>query len=216
VPIFFGRLSSDFSGEKQEMSSFRNLAMIACVAVLAGCAGSMPTMQTVDSQQQSAVPSNKSRVVFMRSSFYGSVINASLYDVTKGEPIFIGILPNASRIAYDVDPGEHTFMVQSEAADFMRAHVSAGKTYYAIVTPRMGAWTARFSLAPVRSDDTSPSGSEPARIKEMKTNTKLLTNTNETREWFKTNLGDIKTKQAEFRSSWQVKPETTLNANDGR
>jgi hypothetical protein len=202
------------------MSLFRNLAATACVLVITGCATPMPTMQTADSQPQQAVSSSKSRIVFMRSSFAGSAINASVYDVTKGEPIFIGILPNASKIIYDTDPGEHTFMVVSEAADFMKATMSAGKTYYSIVTPRMGVWGARFSLAPVRGDGTAKANTEPSRIKAMKTDTRLLVNTGETREWFQKNSADIKAKQAEYWKSWQEKPaadmaDVTLNPNDG-
>lgn len=138
------------------MTSLRNLAAIACVLVVTGCAAPMPAMQLADNrQQEQAVPSGKSRVVFMRSSFVGSVINATVYDVTRGEPIFIGILPNASKLVYDVEPGEYTFMVTSEVADFMKATVRAGRTYYAVVTPRMGAMMARFSFAPVRGDGTT-------------------------------------------------------------
>ncbi len=40
-------------------------------------------------------------------------------------------------------------MVVSEAADFAKADVEAGKTYYVLVTPRMGWWKARFSLRPL-------------------------------------------------------------------
>lgn len=40
-------------------------------------------------------------------------------------------------------------MVVSEAADFMDAELETGKTYYALVTPRLGVWKARFSLRPM-------------------------------------------------------------------
>jgi hypothetical protein len=180
----------------------------------------MPTMQTVSSPQEQAVPANKSRIVFMRSTFIGHLINATLYDVTKGEPEFLGIIPNASRIVYDTEPGERIFMVQSEAADFLKANMTAGKTYYALVTPRMGVWVARFSMAPVRRDGTVPGNTEPARIAEMKTNTKVVANTNETKDWFQKNLTDIKAKQAEYFPAWQKKPaadmeQVTLQPYDG-
>lgn len=202
------------------MTSLRTLAAIACVLAVTGCAAPMPTMQLADNQQQQqAVPSGKSRVVFMRSSFVGSVINATVYDVTKGEPIFIGILPNASKLVYDVEPGEYTFMVVSEAADFMKAKVSAGRTYYSVVTPRMGVMIARFSFAPVRGDGAT-SSTDAGRIKEMRASTKLLVNTNETRDWYQKNSADIKAKQAEYWKGWLQKPaadmaEATLNPNDG-
>lgn len=202
------------------MNLNRLLSAAALALLVGGCATPMPTMQTVEAPQSQAVPANKARVVFMRSTFIGSLINSSLYETTKGEPVFVGILPNASRIVYDTDPGEHIFMVQSEAADFLKANLAAGKTYYALVTPRMGAWVARFSLSPVRADGSVPGNTEPARIQEMKSKTKLLANTPETRDWFQKNLADIKAKYAEYWPAWQRKPAgdmamVTLNPEDG-
>ena len=75
-------------------------------------------------------------------------IQSTVFDVTDDAPRMVGIVSAKTKIAYEVAPGEHHFMVVSEAADFMRADLAAGKTYYALVTPRMGVWRARFSLLP--------------------------------------------------------------------
>jgi len=94
------------------------------------------------------------KVVFMRVGKMGGAISASVFDVTEpGEPKFIGIVRQSSKVAYPVKPGLYTFMVISEAADFMQAAVLGGKTYYALVTPRMGVWKARFSFQPVRGEE---------------------------------------------------------------
>lgn len=66
-------------------------------------------------------------IVFMRSSMVGAAIKTSIYEVTNGETIFIGILKNKMKINHQTSPGKHTFMVVSEAADFMEADVIAEK-----------------------------------------------------------------------------------------
>jgi hypothetical protein len=94
----------------------------------------------------------ESTVVFIRWSMIGAIHRASLYDVTDRRPEFIGFLPSKARLSYAVSPGQHTFMVVTETADFMQAEVVGGKVYYAIATPRMGVVQDRFSLYPVRTD----------------------------------------------------------------
>jgi hypothetical protein len=94
-------------------------------------------------------------VVFLRSSMVGKFIKSSIYEINGSETKFIGILGNKKKITHKTTPGKHTYMVVSEAADFMEAELSAGKTYYSIVTPRMGAWKARFSLWPIKNDGTA-------------------------------------------------------------
>jgi hypothetical protein len=43
-------------------------------------------------------------------------------------------------------------MMVGESADFMKASLEADKTYYALVTPRIVVWKARFSLKPVHKN----------------------------------------------------------------
>ena len=115
---------------------------------LVGCASNPMSVSSGVAANRPA--SNQAQVLFMRDSFVGSAIRASIYDVSGKEPVFIGILNNGTKVAYNTLPGKHTFMVVSEAADFMEADLSARRTYYSIVTPRMGAWKARFSMWPIK------------------------------------------------------------------
>jgi hypothetical protein len=92
-------------------------------------------------------------IVFMRPSTLGFAIQSSVFRVTEGTPDVVGIVAAKAKVAYQVDPGEYLFMVIGESADFMSAEVEAGKTYYTLVTPRVGAWKARFSLKPVARPD---------------------------------------------------------------
>ena len=106
--------------------------------LLAGCASN--PMDPVADQTIPAAAPDKAQVVFMRDAYTGKAIVSSLYDVTDGKTQFIGVMANGTKIAYPTTPGKHTFMVVSEAADFMAADLVAGKSYYALVSPRMGLW----------------------------------------------------------------------------
>ncbi len=157
------------------------------------------------------------KVVFMRVGKAGGVISASVFDVTEpGEPKFIGIVRGSSKVAYPVKPGLYTFMVISEAADFMQAAVVGGKTYYALVTPRMGVWKARFSFKPVRGEEIGTK-----KFAGWDRGTRLVTNTPDSLAWAKNNAADIADKRARYWPEWSGKSETdraaqTLNADDGR
>ena len=157
----------------------------------------------------------------MRSSFLGGAINSSLYDITNGEPEFIGIVANGTKIAYDTKPGKHLFMVVSEAADFLEADVKPGKSYYSIVTPRMGFWKARFSLWPVRNDGTTKYNTGTNEFKNMLLKTKLVENSEKSLAWFKKHKTDIKKKYDEYYPVWQKKSaedlaKRTINPDDGK
>src|SRR5260221_8001784 len=61
-----------------------------------------------------------SRVVFMRVSKQSGGIDASLFDVSEpGEPKFIGMVNNASKVSYSLKSGLYPLMVVGETAEFM-------------------------------------------------------------------------------------------------
>jgi hypothetical protein len=159
----------------------------------------------------------ESKVVFMRAANYAFAVAASLFDVTdSGAPKFIGIIRAHQKIVYPVGPGQHTFMVVSEAADFMQATVIGGKTYYALITPRMGAWKARFSFRPVRAGELDGS-----QFASWDRGTRVVTNTPSTLNWAQANAASVAEKRDRWWPEWSGKPESarasqTLNAEDGR
>ncbi|AFU98575.1 hypothetical protein [Simiduia agarivorans] len=171
--------------------------VLASLAVLVGCAGTNP-MQVASNQEVVAAPADKAQVVFMRSSFLGHVISASLYDVTGGKTDFIGIIENDTKVVYDVAPGNYQFMVVSEAADFMNAELVAGKTYYAMVTPRMGAWKARFSLQPVRADGSTDFNTADKNFAQWQEKTKRVEMSDAARQWFEKNRASVVEKQEDY------------------
>ncbi|MCI0666815.1 MAG: hypothetical protein L0Y43_02025 [Methylococcaceae bacterium] len=189
--------------------SFISLLLLCGVA---GCGGG----GMVKSGKQIAPEPTKATIVFMRSSFVGSAISAAVYDVSGDQSQFIGIIDNGTKIAYDVNVGEHTFMVVSEAADFMKANFQSGKTYYALVTPRVGVWRARFSFRPLRQSDLA--GSDFA---DWNSDTELVEPGPDAQRWAVNNTTSVEAKRSSYWGEWSSKsPEQqrsqTLNAEDGR
>jgi hypothetical protein len=106
--------------------------------------------------------------------------------------------------------------VVSEAADFMQAKVVAGRTYYALVTPRMGVWKARFSFRPLRQGDLA--GNDFAG---WNSSTHFVVNSPATLSWAAQNAADISSKRTTYWPEWSSKPAQdraaqTLNPEDGR
>jgi len=199
------------------MKPFRILLALGTLLVV-GCASN--PMQVAPDQTIDEPPADKAQVVFLRSSFVGSAISASLYEVTGGKTEFIGVINNGTKVVHETTPGKQTFMVVSEAADFLEAELEGGKTYHAIVTPRMGAWKARFSLWPIRKGSDGRFNTESDDFNSWMENTDLMVNTPESRQWFENNKASVMSKQKEYWEVWQEKSdadlaERTLRPDDG-
>jgi hypothetical protein len=153
-----------------------------------------------------------SKIVFMRPSAMGGAVAATVFDVTDSETKIVGIIRLRGRLSYPMKPGIYTFMVVSEAADFMQVTVVPGKTYYALVRPRMGAWKARFSFEPLRGGD--------GRAEQWARSTSLNTNAAGAEAWHRDNAASVEDKRSRYWPEWSGKPESqraaqTLNAEDG-
>ena len=193
------------------MQAIRTCLVLLMPVLLAAC-GSGVKMTPSEPPQ---IRAGDSMVVFMRPSALGQVVASSVFDVTGPETKFVGLVNFGDKLAVPVKPGKYTYMVIGESADFMQAEVDAGKTYYAVVTPRMGVWKARFSFRPVRSGEIG--GSEFAAWTAA---TKYVTNSAETQAWARDNANDINSKRNEYWPQWNSKPANerllqTLKAEDG-
>lgn len=158
----------------------------------------------------------KALVVFMRPSAFGGAVQASVFDTSTPSTDFVGISSTNTKIAYQSPPGQRRFMVVSEAADFLRATLDAGKTYYVLVTPRMGVWKARFSLKAVTADKL-----DTGEFKDWVSATHWVLNTDASRAWAAENKADVESKRAEYFPKWSARTdedlaEHTLKAGDGR
>ena len=172
-----------------------------------GCAApnmkfSVPSTATFDQ------PTDKALVYFIRPSNLGYKINAAVYDDEK----FIGFVPYNQKLPYFAEPGEHLFMVVSEAADFLKAELIASKTYYIQVAPRMGMWRARFSLAPITKEDL-----QTKQVQKWISACRLIENKEGAEQWAIDNAPSVSSKKASYLEKWNAKGvdnQPKLNADD--
>jgi hypothetical protein len=175
--------------------------LVACFAVtlaVAGCAirSDLMTRAGGDVSVEHAAE-GRALVVFLRPSGAAGAVQAVIYDGDR----FLGASSVHTAIAYQAEPGEHLFMVVSEAADFLGATLVAGKTYYVRVEPRIGAWRARFSLLPVdarRHHDALTHWLGEASV--VTVNDRGL-------DWARENQASVLEKRAEYLPRWRAKPE---------
>nr|WP_287410779.1 hypothetical protein [Pseudodesulfovibrio sp.] len=192
--------------------NYAKLALIACILLLPACASKHMT-PVLDTEKPVIANANDAVVVFMRPSMLGGAIQSSVFDVTNQENKFIGIVSTDTKVAYATQPGPKTFMVIGESADFAKAELEAGKTYYMLVTPRMGFWKARFSLRPVTK--TELNGEDFA---EWSCECAYVKNSTTAELWAKENALDIQNKRTEYYKDWMEKPEIErplLRSTDG-
>jgi len=172
--------------------------ILALTLGFSGCAGAIKHMSPAAEGQNIATPTNgKAQIVFMRPSSYGYAIQSSVFEIKNEKPSIVGIIPAKKKVAYEVEPGEHLFMVVGESADFMKATVAANKTYYAMVIPRMGLWKARFSLKALNKNDE-----EQKDLTEWLKDSQLLVPSADTEKWASENAKDIEEKYKEYYKKW--------------
>lgn len=197
------------------------LAAIALLALvlLSGCVSTSDYMTSATGPAPTA-NSDKALVVFMRPSNLGGMIQSSVYRTEGSGNEFIGIVSANTKTAYLAEPGEHLFMVVAENADFVNATVEAGKTYYVLVSPRMGVWKARFSLLPIHNDPAAKYNLASADFAEWQRDTRWVEKSASADAWYTSHEADIAEKQADYMQKWneasaEQKAELTLHAKDG-
>lgn len=189
--------------------------------MLAGLAGCQSSMMVRPAGVEPTPAPGKAMVVFLRPSSLGGAVQSSVYDTADSGDAFIGIVSAKTRVAYQAEPGDHLFMVVAENADFMPAHLDAGKTYYALVSPRMGVWKARFSLLPIRNDAAAKYSLQSGDFLEWMEETSWVALTPESEQWFREHEASIREKKGDYLRKWnsadpRQRAELTLDAGDGR
>jgi len=189
------------------------LVALLSTLLISACAGSSSHMRDVaPTQTNYDVQADKALVVFMRPSGLGFAIQSSVFDITDGNPDFLAIVSAKAKTAHYLEPGQRRFMVIGESADFMDATLDPGKAYYALVTPRMGLWKARFSLRPVRAADL-----QTAQFAAWYKDTRWVENLDSASAWASANMPSIRTKMGDKLAGWEQKPNRpVLLASDGR
>ena len=171
------------------------------VLFLTGCAGTVKNMREVSPENIVNAPDQgKSLIVFMRPSTLGFAIQSSVFEVTENNIQLAGIVAAKKKVAYQIEPGKHFFMVVGESADFMYAELEENKTYYALVTPRMGLWKARFSLKPIHHDELNSS-----QFTDWVESCDWVEISSESENWANSNMSSIQSKQTEYYQDWMEK-----------
>jgi len=186
------------------------LVVLVLLVALIGCAGSSRYMKMAPSNASYGPKPGKALIVFMRPSGFAYAIDAGVLHVLPDSNKMVGIVSAKKKVAYSIEPGEHLFMVVGEAADFLKAHVEAEKTYYVNVKVRSGVWKARFSLVPIRTDE----------FEKWSKGTRYVENTELSHQWEIDNRSDIESKRNKYYIKWTSKSEAfrqeaTLFAEDG-
>ncbi len=105
----------------------------------------------------------RAKLILYRSSLVASAVDVLLFDVTSGEPRYVGEILNDSQRHHMLEPGSHIFMIVAEGSiDYMAVNATSEKTYYSIIKPKMGMWKPSFSLVPIKaaSRDDRPDGTD--------------------------------------------------------
>ena len=187
--------------------------VLGLLLLLGACAGTSEYTRNVAPENATYAPKpDQALIVFMRPSGMGFAVQSSVFDVTNGNPEFIGIVSAKTKVAHYAQPGKRRYMVISEAADFMDANLVAGKVYYTLVTVRMGLWKARFSLQPVRGGDVATS-----EFGNWYGGTRWVENEDSAQGWADSNMQSIRGKMEDYLPKWETKPDKpVLDAGDGQ
>jgi uncharacterized protein YcfL len=86
-----------------------HVLIVLSTLFMVGCGST--SMVPAPSQAINTPSEGNAQFVFMRSSFFGGAISASLFDISDkdAEPVFIGIIDNNTKLTYSAAPGKHTF-----------------------------------------------------------------------------------------------------------
>jgi len=189
--------------------------ILVIASVISGCAGTVVHMQELAADKVQVAPApDKAMVVFLRPSGLGFGIQSSVFEVTDNQPLLVGIVAAKTKIAYEVQPGNHLFMVIGENADFMTADLLPNRTYYVQVEPRMGLWKARFGLQPVSEKELNA-----PEFKSSLAECKWVGKTEDSENWARGNMASIQSKRAEYYPDWVKQPNAEkphLSQQDGR
>jgi len=194
------------------MSKMLRIAFLLMLVGLTAACVSIPKgrMQVAPEGAITKAPlPGKAHIYFVRTSQYGGVMPADLYD---GET-YIGSITFGEYIAYPATPGQHLFMVIGENAEFMPSELLAGKTYYANVGAHMGMWKARFHFSP--QNGNLPQG----ELNSALNSARQVVLTDEGRRWAAENAADVRKLKAEQLPKWEQsgqRAKQTLNAASGR
>lgn len=216
----------------------RKFAFLPAVVLVGGLTG-VPAYAADDQMIKSAITEHtpeagKALVIFVRSSFVVGAYAAPIVhvDVKKTSPKpeelavddkVVGILSAYSKIAYQAEPGEHTFMsvpFGGGPALVAKATLQAGKTYYVLAKPNWG-FAPSFTLLPLRNDPKAEFRLDSPELAGWLKGTDFYEPTQFAQGWLNGNRTSVMAKKAEALAKWNALPEEekkkfTLLETDGK
>jgi hypothetical protein len=149
---------------------------------------------------------------------YGATPSVSLHDVSSPERKIVGVLTVGQKLAYQVPPGKHEFMLLNRGStDFMEANIGGGKTYYVVVQLLAASgYDQRYGFRPVRPGDF-----DSDLFARWETNVSFVDRPEAWRQWSSANQGSIETRLRGQRPLWDKQGPAerrlkTLEVSDGR
>lgn len=124
-------------------STLRHLAPLWMLLFALTARAAPAYMTVVRDEIATTPPEGKAFVTFLRPSVVGKALP---WDVWTDDLRFLGRMVGASRIRAVVEPGEHLFIASSENQEPLQATLVAGKHYFVLVEPTMGALIAQVRL----------------------------------------------------------------------
>jgi len=187
--------------------TFLILLFGAIAGVFSGCATGRNTLPDPTAKYE-ARP-DQALVILMRPSGVGGAISSAIFDATGNRNELIAAIGPKEKVAYYCPPGDRLFMVISENADFMEAKLEAGKIYYAVATPRMGVWKARFSLHPFKANHAEKEFRlDSAELRQWLTACHFIRPNAASVNYGQASAADIQTRREEYAGKWAKMLET--------
>ena len=211
----------------------KQLARFMIAAILAGAGTLAGAQQMVKSTRNEIAPDpGKALVVFVRSSFVVGAYSAPVVHLdvkTTGaagavqmEDKLVGILSMYSKVAYQVEPGEHMFMSVGGGGPghLAKATLEQGRTYYVLVRPNWG-FVPSFSLFPLQRDPGAEFKLDSPELAGWLKGTDFHEPTPVAHEWMNGNRPSIVSKKGEALQKWNAMSDAerrkfTLLATDAR
>ncbi|MGA1826049.1 MAG: hypothetical protein ACMUIP_15445 [bacterium] len=182
---------------------FKFVWIIIIISVFASCAGSSQYMELVPEYDTFYEPeAHQSLVIFMRPSSAWFPMQSVIFDVkNKNKKELVGMVSAKKKVAYLTTPGKHLFMAVGNNADFMVANLAGGKSYYALVTPKIGGFKPNFYLSPIHQDELH------SKAFQKKMNScKYAETTEGAYDWASKNAPKIHAKMKTYYKLWKEKP----------
>ena len=180
-------------------------------------------MKTVPFNQASYSPEpGKALIIFLHPPSHSGTKRPAVFDISsEDDNKFVGFIRPKAKIAYMVQPGERLFMILSfgTKANFMKATVEEGKTYYVRIIRKVNKKTKirkGFDFRPVREEELD--SYEFSRWYEK---CEYIENTEKSHQWAQKNQRSIQAKKKKYIHNWNTsykgdKDRSTLLPQDGK